>query len=94
MFRILGSLEVEREGRSVALGETQQRALLALLLIHANQRVSVDRLVTELRGCADARARAQVDRAAAEGTRRALTVSRRWDFCFEYPHWLIGGPVC
>src|SRR3954462_15183236 len=50
MFRILGPLEVECDGRPVALGGAQQRALLALLLIHANQRVSADRLAEELWG--------------------------------------------
>src|SRR3954468_4092912 len=50
MFRILGPLEVERDGREVASGGRQQRQLLALLLIHANQRVSTDRLVEELWG--------------------------------------------
>ena len=47
---ILGPLEVEREGRPVALGGARQRALLALLLLHANQAVSADRLVEELWG--------------------------------------------
>src|SRR4051812_34006419 len=50
MFRILGPLEVERDGREVSLGGRQQRQLLALLLIHAHQRVSTDRLVDELWG--------------------------------------------
>src|SRR4051812_46719725 len=50
MFRILGPLEVECGGRPVALGAAQQRALLALLLIYANQRLSADRLVEELWG--------------------------------------------
>jgi DNA-binding SARP family transcriptional activator len=47
-FRMLGSLEVERDGRPVALGGARQRALLAMLLLHRNQVVSVDRLVDEL----------------------------------------------
>lgn len=50
MFRILGPLEVECDGRPVALGGAQQRALLALLLIHANQRISADHLAEELWG--------------------------------------------
>jgi DNA-binding SARP family transcriptional activator/DNA-binding beta-propeller fold protein YncE len=49
-FRILGPLEVERDGRLVALGGGQQRALLAVLLLHANEPVSADRLVEELWG--------------------------------------------
>ena len=49
-FRILGSLEVAENGRSLALGGTQQRALLALLLIHRNRVLTTDRLVDELWG--------------------------------------------
>jgi DNA-binding SARP family transcriptional activator len=47
-FRILGPLEVEAEGRLIAMGGTKQRALLALLLLHANEVVSQDRLIDEL----------------------------------------------
>jgi DNA-binding SARP family transcriptional activator len=36
-FRILGPLEVLDEGRMLALGGSKQRALLALLLLHANE---------------------------------------------------------
>jgi DNA-binding SARP family transcriptional activator len=43
-FRILGSLEVEDNGRPIALGGPKQRTLLALLLLTPNRAVSVDRL--------------------------------------------------
>jgi DNA-binding SARP family transcriptional activator len=49
-FRILGPLEVVEAGQSLPLGGTRQRAVLALLLTHANQVVSTDRLVDELWG--------------------------------------------
>ena len=49
-FRILGPLEVLDEGRVVALGGSKQRALLALLLLHANQTLTPDRLIDELWG--------------------------------------------
>ena len=49
-FRILGPLEAVESGRSVALGATKQRALLAALLVHANEVVSIDRLIDELWG--------------------------------------------
>jgi DNA-binding SARP family transcriptional activator len=49
-FRILGSLEVLDEGREITLGGTKQRALLALLLLHANETLSTDRLIDELWG--------------------------------------------
>ena len=47
-FRILGPLEVEDEGRLVALGGPKQRALLALLLLTPNRPVSLDRLVDSM----------------------------------------------
>ena len=49
-FRILGPLEVEHEGRLVPLGGTRQRAVLAILLLHRGEVVSMDRLVDELWG--------------------------------------------
>ena len=49
-FRILGPLEAQRGGRPLALGGRKQRALLALLLLHANETVSADRLIDELWG--------------------------------------------
>src|SRR5690349_13309008 len=49
-FRILGPLEVLDEGRVVALGGSKQRALLGLLLLHANQTLTPDRLIDELWG--------------------------------------------
>jgi DNA-binding SARP family transcriptional activator len=49
-FRVLGPLEVLKGGRPVPLGGRRQRALLALLLLHANEPLSADRLITELWG--------------------------------------------
>jgi DNA-binding SARP family transcriptional activator len=47
-FRILGPLEVLRDGTLLELGGPRQRALLALLLTRAGTVVSRDRLVDEL----------------------------------------------
>jgi DNA-binding SARP family transcriptional activator len=47
-FRILGPLEVLEEGGQVDLGGAKQRALLAILLLHANEVVSQDRLIEAL----------------------------------------------
>jgi YVTN family beta-propeller protein len=48
-FRILGPLEVHDDsGRRLPLGGHQQRALLALLLLHANEAVPVDEIIDEL----------------------------------------------
>jgi DNA-binding SARP family transcriptional activator len=49
-FRILGPLEVEEAGRLLPLGGAKQRALLAILLLHANEVVPRDRLIDELWG--------------------------------------------
>jgi DNA-binding SARP family transcriptional activator len=62
-FHILGPLEVLDEGRVVSLGGSRQRALLALMLLHANETLSTDRLIDELWG-----------EEAPEGARRAVHV--------------------
>jgi DNA-binding SARP family transcriptional activator/tetratricopeptide (TPR) repeat protein len=43
-FRLLGPVEVVEHGRPLALG-ARQRALLAVLLVHANEVVSAERLI-------------------------------------------------
>src|SRR5439155_5669070 len=47
-FRILGPLEVIEDGHVLDLGGQKQRALLAVLLLHANEVVSSDRLIDAL----------------------------------------------
>jgi DNA-binding SARP family transcriptional activator len=47
-FRILGPLEASAGGRVLPLGSPKQRALLGLLLVHANETLSRDRLIEEL----------------------------------------------
>jgi DNA-binding SARP family transcriptional activator len=47
-FLLLGPLEVVDGGCVVSLGGPKQRATLAILLLHANHVVSVDRLADEL----------------------------------------------
>jgi YVTN family beta-propeller protein len=49
-FRILGPLEVSADGRLFPLGSPKQRALLGLLLVHANETLSRDRMIEELWG--------------------------------------------
>ena len=49
-FRVLGPLEVVRQGRALEIGGGKQRTLLAALLLHANEVVSTDRLIDELWG--------------------------------------------
>jgi DNA-binding SARP family transcriptional activator/streptogramin lyase len=49
-FRILGPLEVIRGEQALPLGSPKQRALLGLLLVHANEPVGRERLIEELWG--------------------------------------------
>jgi DNA-binding SARP family transcriptional activator len=49
-FRILGTLEALAGGRELPLGGARQRAVLAILLLHRGEAVSVDRVVDELWG--------------------------------------------
>jgi len=50
VFGILGPLEVRADGTLVHVGGPRQRALLALLLCHANRVISRDQLLDELLG--------------------------------------------
>ena len=47
-FRVLGPLQVAANGSFLPLGGAKQRAVLAMLLLHANEVVPLDRLVDEL----------------------------------------------
>jgi DNA-binding SARP family transcriptional activator/DNA-binding beta-propeller fold protein YncE len=49
-FRILGPLEVIEDGNPVALGTLKERLVLAVLLLHANEFVSRERLIDDLWG--------------------------------------------
>src|SRR5215210_955851 len=49
-IRLLGLTEVSLAGRAVPLGGAKQRALLAMLALHPNAPVSVDRLIEGLWG--------------------------------------------
>ena len=47
-IRILGSLEVEENGRTVDVGGARQRALLAILVLHRGAVVAAERLIDDL----------------------------------------------
>src|SRR3954454_24928013 len=49
-FRILGPLEVRADRAAIALGGVKPRTLLAVLLLHANEAVSAERLAHALWG--------------------------------------------
>lgn len=54
-FRLLGPLEAHRDGVPLSLGGRKQRGILAVLLIHANETVSVDRIVDDVWGASPPR---------------------------------------
>src|SRR5262245_1306233 len=49
-FRLFGPLEVRDGARNLALGGGKQRALLAVLLVHAGEVVSTEQLIDALWG--------------------------------------------
>jgi DNA-binding SARP family transcriptional activator len=48
LFKLLGLLEVSSDGNAVAIGPGKESALLAILLLNANEPVPIDRLAGEL----------------------------------------------
>src|SRR3954449_4361785 len=75
-FRILGPMEALEEGREVALGGGKQRALLAVLLLHANETLSTDRLIDELWGESPPATAAKAVQVRISRLRKALAESR------------------
>ena len=71
-FRILGPLEVHEGGRLVPLGGAKQRALLAILLLNANEVVTSDRLIDELWAQAPTNTAAKGLQGYVSGLRKAL----------------------
>lgn len=71
-FRILGPVEVVDDGRMLRLGSGRQLALVAVLLLHANEAVSVDRLVDELWGGSPPATAAKIVRNYASLLRKEL----------------------
>jgi DNA-binding SARP family transcriptional activator/WD40 repeat protein len=71
-YRVLGPLEVRRDGYPLTIGGPRQRALLAALLIHANEMISAPRLMEELFGAHAATARENRIQVGISRLRRAL----------------------
>ncbi|MGQ0803461.1 MAG: BTAD domain-containing putative transcriptional regulator, partial [Actinomycetota bacterium] len=75
-FRVLGPIEAEARARRLELGSTKQRALLTLLLLHANRPVSADTLVEDLWGAAAPARAAATLHAYVSRLRRGLEPAR------------------
>jgi len=71
-YRILGPLDVLDEGRSISPGGSKQRALLAVLLLHANETLSTDRLIDELWGESPPASAAKAVQVSISRLRKAL----------------------
>ena len=71
-FRVLGPVEVWREGEPLRLGGERQRALLTLLLLHANEVVPSERLADELFGGEASEKRENAVQVAISRLRRVL----------------------
>jgi DNA-binding SARP family transcriptional activator len=71
-FRLLGPLEVWHEGRPLHIGGAKERALLVLLLLHAGEPLSVDRLIDELWGDSPPPTARKSLQVRVAGLRRAL----------------------
>src|SRR2546427_6863328 len=71
-FRILGPLEVLDEERVLDVGGGKQRSVLVLLLLHANEVVSSDRLIDELWPAEPPPSAAKIIQAHVSRLRKAL----------------------
>jgi DNA-binding SARP family transcriptional activator/streptogramin lyase len=71
-FRILGPLEARAEGRTLELGGAKQRAVLSVLLLHANEVVPAERFVDELWGERPPASAAKLVQGYVSGLRRVL----------------------
>jgi DNA-binding SARP family transcriptional activator len=71
-FGMLGPLEVRRDGKLLSIGGERQRALLALLLVHANELVTVDQLIDGLFGEQRSDSAVNAMRVAVSRLRRTL----------------------
>jgi predicted ATPase/DNA-binding SARP family transcriptional activator len=75
-FRLLGPLEVVSDGAMLPVGGPRQRALLAFLLLHANQVVKRERLVDALWGDDPPETAPNALQVAVHGLRKLLGANR------------------
>jgi WD40 repeat protein/DNA-binding SARP family transcriptional activator len=71
-FSILGPLAALRDGETLPLGGERQRALLAILVVHAGEMVSSERLIEQLFGGARSPSAANALHVAVSRLRRCL----------------------
>ncbi len=71
-FYLLGPVEIIRDGQPCTPGAAKQRALVAVLLLHANELVPVERLIDELWGVRPPRSALAALHGYVTAVRRAL----------------------
>lgn len=71
-FRLLGPVEVREDGRPLPIGGAKERAILALLLVHANELVPRERILDEIWGAAAVEAATKSLRVRMSELRKAL----------------------
>lgn len=75
-LKVLGPLEVRRNGEALALGGARQRSLLALLLLHRNEVVSRERLIDAVWGERPPATAVNALQVAVHGLRKLLGSNR------------------
>jgi DNA-binding SARP family transcriptional activator len=88
-FLLLGPLEVWHDGHSLPVRGSKQRALLAVLLLHANHVLSSDRLLDELWGDEPPEARTAALRVRLSQLRKALDVGGTSPIVTRAPGYVI-----
>lgn len=92
-FRVLGPLEVLRGQQGLPLGSPKQRALLGLLVVHANEPIPRERLIEELWGDAAPKTvnavlnvyLSRLRRLLADGTGEQLLLTRAAGYVLSVP---------
>ena len=84
-YRTLGILDVVSDGQSFQLGPPKQRAVLAILLLNANQIVSTDRLIDLIWGDSPPRTAAHSIQIYVSELRRILSAGSPAQVIFTRP---------
>ena len=88
-FRILGPLEVLRDGTVVDLGHAKQRAVLGVLLLHRGDVVSTERLIDELWGESPPPTATKVVQVYVSRLRKALDDAAAARVCTQAPGYVF-----
>ncbi|MEU7589946.1 AfsR/SARP family transcriptional regulator [Micromonospora sp. NPDC049230] len=88
-YRMLGPVEVRSAGRWISLPQAKCRALLAVLLVNANQVVSTDALREQIWPCAAPRTADKLIQQYVHQVRRALSDPDGRQLCTRAPGYLL-----